>query len=46
VDAAPGLRAVPSSPRGLSFHVLGRLEEYDGVELDVGPRKQRAVRSH
>ncbi len=30
--------------RGLSFLVLGRLEAYDdGVELDVGPRKQRAV---
>jgi DNA-binding SARP family transcriptional activator/streptogramin lyase len=35
---------VPSSPRGLSFHVLGRLEAYyDGVELDIGPRKQRAL---
>jgi DNA-binding SARP family transcriptional activator len=35
---------VPSSPRGLSFHVLGRLEAYsDGVELDLGPRKQRAL---
>ena len=33
-----------SSPRGLSFHVLGRLEAYyDGVELGLGPRKQRAV---
>jgi DNA-binding SARP family transcriptional activator/streptogramin lyase len=33
-----------SRPAGLSFHVLGRLEAYyDGVELDLGPRKQRAV---
>jgi DNA-binding SARP family transcriptional activator/streptogramin lyase len=31
-------------PTGLSFRVLGRLEAYhDGVELDLGPRKQRAV---
>ena len=35
---------MPSSPGGLSFHLLGRLEAYcDGVELDLGPRKQRAV---
>ena len=35
---------MPSSPSGLSFHVLGRLEAfYDGVELDIGPRKQRAL---
>ena len=35
---------MPSGPGGLSFHVLGRLEAYDdGVELDLGPRKQRAV---
>jgi DNA-binding SARP family transcriptional activator/streptogramin lyase len=35
---------VPSSPVGLNFHVLGRLEAYyDGVELDLGPRKQRAL---
>ena len=35
---------MPSSPSGLSFHVLGRLEAYyDGVELDLGPRKQRAL---
>ena len=35
---------MPSSPDGLSFHVLGRLEAYcDGVELDLGPRKQRAL---
>jgi DNA-binding SARP family transcriptional activator/streptogramin lyase len=35
---------VPSRPVGLSFHVLGRLEAYsDGVELDLGPRKQRAL---
>jgi DNA-binding SARP family transcriptional activator/streptogramin lyase len=44
VDAARRLQAVPGSPRGLSFHVLGRLEAYyDDVELDLGPRKQRAV---
>ena len=37
---------MPSSPGGLSFHLLGRLEAYsDGVELDLGPRKQRAVLS-
>jgi DNA-binding SARP family transcriptional activator len=35
---------VPSSPDGLSFHVLGPLEAFsDGVELDLGPRKQRAL---
>ena len=35
---------MPSSPSGLSFHVLGRLEAYyDGVELELGPRKQRAL---
>ena len=35
---------MPSSPQGLSFRVLGRLEAYyDDVELDLGPRKQRAV---
>jgi DNA-binding SARP family transcriptional activator/streptogramin lyase len=35
---------VRSSPRGLSLRVLGRLEAYhDDVELDLGPRKQRAV---
>ena len=35
---------MPSSPEGLSFHLLGRLEAYsDGVEVDLGPRKQRAV---
>jgi DNA-binding SARP family transcriptional activator/streptogramin lyase len=28
----------------LSFHLLGRLEAYsDGVKVDLGPRKQRAV---
>jgi DNA-binding SARP family transcriptional activator/streptogramin lyase len=44
VDAAPRLHVVPSSPDGLSFHLLGRLEAYsDGVEVDLGPRKQRAV---
>jgi DNA-binding SARP family transcriptional activator/streptogramin lyase len=44
VDAARRLHAVPSSPHGLSFNVLGRLEAYsDGVELDLGPRKQRAL---
>ena len=35
---------MPSGRRGLSFRVLGRLEAYcDDVELDLGPRKQRAV---
>jgi len=35
---------VPSSPEGLSFRVLGRLEACsDGVELNLGPRKQRAL---
>ena len=35
---------MPSSPDGLSFHVLGRLEAYsDGVEVELGPRKQRAL---
>ena len=35
---------MPSSPVGLNFHVLGRLEAYsDGVELELGPRKQRAL---
>jgi DNA-binding SARP family transcriptional activator/streptogramin lyase len=35
---------VPGNPPGLRFHVLGRLEAYDDdVELDLGPRKQRAV---
>ena len=44
MDAAPRLHVVPSSPGGLSFHLLGRLEAYsDGVEVDLGPRKQRAV---
>jgi DNA-binding SARP family transcriptional activator/streptogramin lyase len=44
VETARGPTAVPGGPRGLSFHVLGRLEAYDdGVELDLGPRKQRAV---
>src|SRR5262245_28391127 len=44
VDAARRPEAVPSSPHGLRFLVLGRLEAYDdGVELDLGPRKQRAV---
>ena len=38
------MKAVPSSPPGLSFHALGQLEGYyDDVELDLGPRKQRAV---
>jgi YVTN family beta-propeller protein len=33
-----------SDPNGLHFRVLGRLEAYrDGVALDLGPRKQRAV---
>ena len=35
---------MPGNTRGLSFYVLGRLEAHDdGVELDLGPRKQRAV---
>ena len=35
---------VASSPRGLHFQLLGPLEAYrDGVEVDLGPRKQRAV---
>lgn len=39
---SPG--AVASGPRGLRFQLLGRLEAYrDGVEVDLGPRKQRAV---
>jgi DNA-binding SARP family transcriptional activator/streptogramin lyase len=44
VDTARRPEAVPGSPAGLSFRLLGRLEAYDdGVELDLGPRKQRAV---
>jgi DNA-binding SARP family transcriptional activator/streptogramin lyase len=45
VDAAQRLKPdVPGNPPGLRFCVLGRLEAYDdGVELDLGPRKQRAV---
>jgi DNA-binding SARP family transcriptional activator len=36
--------AVAAGPDGLRFHLLGRLEAYrNGVELDLGPRKQRAV---
>jgi YVTN family beta-propeller protein len=35
---------VASRSRGLEFRLLGRLEaSLDGVELDLGPRKQRAV---
>ena len=35
---------MPSSPDGLSFQLLGRLEAHcEGVEVDLGPRKQRAV---
>jgi DNA-binding SARP family transcriptional activator/DNA-binding beta-propeller fold protein YncE len=38
------MSAVASGPDGLHFHLLGRLEAYrDGVELELGPRKQRAV---
>src|SRR5262245_53544673 len=38
------LHAVPSSPSGLTFQVLGPLEAFsDGVELELGPRKQRAL---
>jgi DNA-binding SARP family transcriptional activator/streptogramin lyase len=44
VDTARRPEAVPGRPRGLSFRLLGRLEAYDDdVELDLGPRKQRAV---
>jgi YVTN family beta-propeller protein len=39
---SPG--AVASDADGLRFHLLGRLEAYrDGAEVDLGPRKQRAV---
>jgi DNA-binding SARP family transcriptional activator/streptogramin lyase len=44
VDTARRPEAAPSATRGLSFTILGRLEAYyEGVELDLGPRKQRAV---
>jgi DNA-binding SARP family transcriptional activator/streptogramin lyase len=44
MDPARRLHPALSSPRGLRFHVLGRLEVYsDGVEVDLGPRKQRAL---
>ena len=35
---------MPSGPRGPSFHVLGPLQAYyDGVELELGPPKPRAL---
>jgi DNA-binding SARP family transcriptional activator/streptogramin lyase len=44
MDPARRLHAALSSPPGLRFHVLGRLEVYsDGVAVDLGPRKQRAL---
>jgi YVTN family beta-propeller protein len=44
MNAARSSGAVASGADGLRFHLLGRLEAYrDGVELDLGPRKQRAV---
>ena len=44
MKAARSSGAVASGPDGLQFHLLGRLEAYrDGVEVDLGPRKQRAV---
>ena len=40
----PRGRCRAHAPRGLSFHLLGRLQAYDDdVELDLGSRKQRAV---
>jgi DNA-binding SARP family transcriptional activator/streptogramin lyase len=39
-----GSGTVASGTTGLRFYLLGRLEAYrDGVEVDLGPRKQRAV---
>jgi YVTN family beta-propeller protein len=44
MNAARSPGAVASGPDGLCFQLLGRLEAYrDGVEVDLGPRKQRAV---
>jgi YVTN family beta-propeller protein len=44
MKAARSSGAVASGPDGLRFHLLGRLEAYrDGVEVDLGTRKQRAV---
>jgi YVTN family beta-propeller protein len=35
---------VASSPNGLQFRLLGRVEAYrDGAQVELGPRKQRAV---
>ena len=44
MNAARSSGAVASGADGLRFHLLGRLEAYrDGVEVELGPRKQRAV---
>jgi YVTN family beta-propeller protein len=44
MNAARSSGAVATGPDGLCFQLLGRLEAYrDGVEVDLGPRKQRAV---
>lgn len=44
MSASRSSGAVVRGADGLHFHLLGRLEAYrDGVEVDVGPRKQRAV---
>jgi YVTN family beta-propeller protein len=44
MKAARSFGAVAGGADGLRFHLLGRLEAYrDGVEVDLGPRKQRAV---
>jgi YVTN family beta-propeller protein len=44
VNGAPSSEAAGSGPRGLQFKLLGPLEaSRDGVRIDLGPRKQRAV---
>jgi YVTN family beta-propeller protein len=44
MNAAPTSQAIASGPPGVQFRLLGRLEaSLDGAELDLGPRKQRAV---
>lgn len=44
MNAARPSEAVTGGQPGLQFRLLGRLEaSLDGVELDLGPRKQRAV---
>ena len=41
---APSSEAAAAGPRGLQFKLLGPLEaSRDGVRIDLGPRKQRAV---